>query len=60
MNTSNTPVNSETAQQTTNKPPLEADEIPTVILDATFFRRRSCTTDSNVPEMKSPRTCTLS
>ncbi len=60
MNTSNTPVNAETVEQTSNKPPLEADEIPTVILDASFFRRRSRTYDSDVQEMKTPRTCTLS
>lgn len=60
MNTSNTPVHSTTADQTTAKAPLEADEIPTVILDASFFRRRARTPEGEVEETKAPRTLTLS
>lgn len=58
MNTPKTLVNSQTVDQTHSKPPLEENEIPTVILDASFFRRRA--PEGDAQQTKSTRTLTYS
>ncbi len=60
MNTPNNPLKSQTVEQTNANPPVDADEIPTVILDASFFRRRSPLTEGDAQQTKSPRTLTFS
>ncbi|OYW72425.1 MAG: hypothetical protein B7Z37_24900 [Verrucomicrobia bacterium 12-59-8] len=60
MNTPNNPLSSQTVEQTNATPADEADEIPTVILDASFFRRRSPLTEGDAPQTKAPRTLTFS
>lgn len=59
MNPSHATNKSEKVTQAASKPPVEENDIPTVILDGAFFRRRARSTEGEAKEATSSRTHTF-